>query len=43
MANLYYNLDKDYNAMLEVMHNMLEVQAQIIPVTIKKAYIKAIL
>jgi uncharacterized cofD-like protein len=43
MANLYYNLDKDYNAMLSVMHTLLEVDANIIPVTTKKAYIKAIL
>lgn len=43
MANLYYNLDTDYNAMLKVMHSMLEVDAKIIPVTIKKAYIRAIL
>jgi uncharacterized cofD-like protein len=43
MANLYYNLDKDYNAMLKVMHELLEVEANIIPVTTKKAYIKAIL
>lgn len=43
MANLYYNLDQDYNKMLEVMHVLLDVQANIIPVTTKKAYIKAIL
>ncbi len=43
MANLYYNLDTNYNTMLEVMHRLLEVQAQIIPVTTKKAYIRAIL
>ncbi len=43
MANLYYNLDKDYNAMLWVMHQLLEVDAKIIPVTIKKAYIRAVL
>jgi len=43
MANLYYNLDRDYNAMLEVMHDILQVWAKIIPVTTKKAYIRAIL
>jgi len=43
MANLYYNLDKDYNSMLEVMHKILEVRGHVIPVTTKKAYIKAIL
>lgn len=43
MANLYYNLDQDYHKMLDVMHDLLDVQAQIIPVTTKKAYIKAVL
>ncbi len=43
MANLYYNLDQNYNAMLKIMHILLEVDANIIPVTTKKAYIKAIL
>lgn len=43
MANLYFNLSKDYNKMLKLMHEILEVQAHIIPVTTKKAYIKAIL
>ena len=43
MANLYYNLDKDYNAMLRVMHEILEVKADIIPVTTQKATIKAVL
>jgi len=43
MANLYYNLDTDYNKMLKLMHEVLDVQAHIIPVTTKKAYIKAIL
>ena len=42
MANLYYNF-KDYNKMLEMMHKLLKVRAEIIPVTTKKAYIKAIL
>jgi 2-phospho-L-lactate transferase/gluconeogenesis factor (CofD/UPF0052 family) len=43
MANVYYNLEKDYHKMLDLMHEILEVQAHIIPVTTKKAYIKAIL
>lgn len=43
MANLYYNLDRDYNAMLKTMHNLLDVQAKIIPVTTWKAYIRAVL
>lgn len=42
MASLYYNF-KDYDKMLDFMHKMLEVEANIIPVTTKKAYIKAIL
>lgn len=43
MANLYYNLWKDYHKMLDMMHEILEVQAEIIPVTTQRAYIKAIL
>lgn len=43
MANLYYNLGKDYHKMLEVMHNLLEVRAEIIPVTTSRAYIQAVL
>lgn len=43
MANLFYNLGKDYSKMLEVMHKILEVKAKIIPVTTQKAFIKAIL
>ena len=43
MANLYYNLDKNYNTMLEYMHQILEVHGNIIPVTTQKAYIRAIL
>lgn len=43
MANLYYNLDKDYHKMLLLMHKILDVKAEIIPVTTKKAYIRAIL
>lgn len=43
MANLYYNLGKDYHKMLDMMHEILEVEAEIIPVTTARAYIKAIL
>ena len=43
MANLYYNLDQDYNAMLKLMHKILEVEGNIIPVTTKKAFIRAVL
>lgn len=43
MASLYYNFDKDYDKMLDFMHNLLKVDASVIPVTTKKAFIKAIL
>lgn len=43
MANLYFNLDKDYDNMLKFMHNLLNVKSEFIPVTTKKAFIKAIL
>jgi len=43
MANLYYNLGRDYHKMLELMHVILEVEANIIPVTTGKAYIRAVL
>lgn len=43
MANLYYNLGKDYYKMLEVMHEILQVDANIIPVTTQRAYIRAVL
>jgi len=43
MANLYYNLDKDYHKMLDVMHDLLQVKWEIIPVTTSKAYIRAVL
>jgi len=43
MANLYYNLWKDYDKMIDFMHNLLEVTWEVIPVTTKKAYIRAIL
>ncbi|USN58457.1 MAG: YvcK family protein [Candidatus Peribacteria bacterium] len=42
MANLFHALD-DYHKMLDLMHQILQVGAHIIPVTTKKAYIKAIL
>ncbi len=43
MASLFYNLWKDYDKMLNFMHKLLEVNSEVIPVTTKKAYIKAIL
>lgn len=43
MANLYYNLEKDYYNMLKLMHKILEVEAEIIPVTTQRAYIRAVL
>jgi len=43
MANLYYNLEKNYNTILGLMHKILQVDAEIIPVTTQRAYIKAIL
>ncbi|MDD3646301.1 MAG: 2-phospho-L-lactate transferase CofD family protein [Candidatus Gracilibacteria bacterium] len=43
MANLYYNLEKDYDEMISFMHFLLEVNSKVIPVTTKKAYIRAIL
>jgi|GEM_PF-2001399 hypothetical protein len=43
MASLYFNLEKDYDKMLDFMHDLLEVEADVIPVTIKKAFIKAVL
>ena len=43
MASLYYNFLKDYNYMLKFMHDLLWVDAEIIPVTIDKALIKATL
>lgn len=42
MASLYYNF-KDYDKMLDFMHNLLKVKWKVLPVTTKKAYIKAIL
>lgn len=43
MANLFYNLDKDYDKMISFMHDLLCVDSKVIPVTTKKAYIRAIL
>jgi hypothetical protein len=43
MASLYYNFDKDYDAMIDFMHKLLEVRGKVVPVTTKKARIKAIL
>lgn len=43
MASLYFNLEKDYDNMLDFMHNLLKVNSEVIPVTTKKAFIKAIL
>ena len=43
MASLYYNFEKDYNTMIQFMHNLLEVRWKVIPVTTKKARIRAIL
>lgn len=42
MANLYYNF-WDYDKMIDFMHKLLEVSWKVIPVTTKKAYIRAIL
>lgn len=42
MASLYYNF-WDYDKMVKIMHNFLEVKWKIIPVTVEKAFIKAIL
>ena len=43
MASIYYNFDNDYDKMIDFMHNLLKVEWKVIPVTTKKAYIKAIL
>ena len=43
MASLYYNFDKDYDKMLDFMHRLLKVNASVIPVTTKKAFIRAVL
>ena len=43
MASIFYNMWKDYNEMIKFMHDLLEVRWHIIPVTTKRAFIKAIL
>lgn len=43
MANLYYNFEKNYDTMIDFMHNLLEVKWKVIPVTTKRARIRAIL
>jgi hypothetical protein len=43
MASLYYNFEKNYDTMIDFMHNLLDVRGKVIPVTIKKARIRAIL
>jgi hypothetical protein len=43
MASLYYNFDKNYDEMITFMHSLLDVRANVIPVTTKKARIRAIL
>ncbi len=43
MASLYYNFDRSYEKMLEFMKNLLEVNGEVLPITIDKAWIKAIL
>ncbi len=43
MTNLYYNFWNDYNKMLDFMKDFLEVEDGVLPITIEKATIKAIL
>ena len=43
MASLYYNFEKNYDIMIDFMHNLLDVRGKVIPVTTKKARIRAIL
>ena len=43
MASLYYNFDKNYDKMLDFMHQLLKVEASVIPVTTRKAFIRAVL
>jgi uncharacterized cofD-like protein len=43
MASLYYNFEKDYDIMLKFMHDLLDVKWEVIPVTTKRAFIRAIL
>lgn len=43
MAFLFYHLDKNYDAMMQYMHILLEVQWNVLPVTTDRAYIQATL
>ena len=43
MASVFYNFNKDYEKMIDFMHILLEVDWEVIPVTTKRAFIKAIL
>jgi uncharacterized cofD-like protein len=43
MASLYYNFEENYDTMIDFMHNLLDVRWKVIPVTTKKARIRAIL
>ncbi len=43
MASLYFNFDKNYDKMLDFMHQLLKVEASVIPVTTRKAFIRAVL
>jgi hypothetical protein len=43
MASLYHNFLYDYNYMLRFMHDLVEAESTIIPVTTDRAYIRAIL
>lgn len=43
MASIFYNFDKDYEKMIDFMHNILEVDWEVIPVTTKRAFIRAVL
>ncbi len=43
MWSLFYNLWKDYNRMMDFMSQLLEVRANIIPVTTDSAFIEAVL
>jgi len=40
---LYYNYDKDYNKVMDFMHNLLRVEAKVIPVTTDRALIEVVL
>ena len=43
MASIFYNLWNDYDKMIDFMHKLLKVDWKIIPVTTKKANIRAVL